>query len=475
MDTELQNAKTQAERDAIIAERQNAATRAARALGLSSIETARRQFAEGTLSLPNVVITADDFKNTTPIKPPPPPPDTTNYSAMTAGEITTRTNETDDAKLTSYVSAIEKILGGAPKEKAADYAATYFGKTTEQIAAEARQEEERVRMKREAETAARAEFASLQAKIQGITNQRDAQNLALEQQANQNITSAGGAGAAITSSFLNVQQQKVNREAAIALLPLQSQALIAQAKVADLSGQTADAQASLKMANDKLNSLIKIKNDDTERAYEYRRELGKITLQYMTEKEKQTYNASVKALDTRIADKKDAVNFVQEQIRFAIQQSGQGELGLQLGALISALPDIPTAEQLKKFKRDTAEVIARIVPKEKATPNIFTLTQTNKGAASSGLSIADFTQLDPDIRNFYINLSPTQAADLRETLVNIENGTQDRQEVLDYIKTKGVSPIVEEYLTGKINAIPQSKKPTGLIPQAWDYIKGLFQ
>jgi hypothetical protein len=195
----------------------------------------------------------------------------------------------------------------------------------------------------------------------------------------------------------------------------------------------------------------------------------------MTEKEKQTYNASVKALDTRIADKKDAVNFVQEQIRFAIQQSGQGELGLQLGALISALPDIPTAEQLKKFKRDTAEVIARIVPKEKATPNIFTLTQTNKGAASSGLSIADFTQLDPDIRNFYINLSPTQAADLRETLVNIENGTQDRQEVLDYIKTKGVSPIVEEYLTGKINAIPQSKKPTGLIPQAWDYIKGLFQ
>jgi predicted RNase H-like HicB family nuclease len=148
-------------------------------------------------------------------------------------------------------------------------------------------------------------------------------------------------------------------------------------------------------------------------------------------------------LDTRIADKKDAVNFVQEQIRFATQQSAQPELGLELGALIAALPDIPTAEQLKKFKEDTGAIVARIVPRE---------TEAEKKRRE----VRGYQVFIPDLQDaINSGASPEQAVQAVQKIAiagGFSLSNEDLGELLqlarDMDSTEVIPPVEEEKKTG---------------------------
>ena len=104
----------------------------------------------------------------------------------------------------------------------------------------------------------------------------------------------------------------------------------------------------------------------------------------------------------------------------------------------------------------------------------FTTTQLNKGASNAGIEVGNFSNLDPDVQNFYVNMSPTQATALRETLVNISSGTQDVQEAIDYVKGKGLSPTAENYLIDLINtSAPEPQE--GFWSKLWGGITELFK
>ena len=120
----------------------------------------------------------------------------------------------------------------------------------------------------------------------------------------------------------------------------------------------------------------------------------------------------------------------------------------------------------------------------------FTSTQLNKGAANAGLSLTDFQNLDGDVQNYYVNLSPTNAQNLKDTIANVQSGAQSAEEVIEYIKSKSVAPAVEAYLIGLVQFVAsqttaQTKQP-GVITQTfqditqtynniWSGIKSLFQ
>ena len=109
----------------------------------------------------------------------------------------------------------------------------------------------------------------------------------------------------------------------------------------------------------------------------------------------------------------------------------------------------------------------------KSTTN-FTSTQINKGAVNAGLEIDLFDSLPDDVKNYYVNMTPSAAQSLKDTLAQVANGEMDAQEVKDYIKNKGVSPAVSSYLNDLIDAATPEPK-TSFWSNAWSTIKSLWQ
>lgn len=96
----------------------------------------------------------------------------------------------------------------------------------------------------------------------------------------------------------------------------------------------------------------------------------------------------------------------------------------------------------------------------------FTKTQLNKGANNANLTVDKFKALDPEVQNFYVNLSPTAASALKTDFANVVSGEQDADEAKDSIREFGLSGEVETYLIGEIDRRAPADQPS-----TWDKVK----
>lgn len=140
-------------------------------------------------------------------------------------------------------------------------------------------------------------------------------------------------------------------------------------------------------------------------------------------------------------------------------QDASGDVGdyLDYQRITTAQGGVPVGYQT--FLAAQKIVSSDKVPSGATSSYTFTATQKNKGAANAGVSLTDFALLPPDVQNFYVNLSPSAAQSLKDTLANIKTGAMSPNEVVDYIRAKGVAPEVEAYLVSLVdNSTPPEKK-----------------
>lgn len=112
--------------------------------------------------------------------------------------------------------------------------------------------------------------------------------------------------------------------------------------------------------------------------------------------------------------------------------------------------------------------------------NSFTKTQVNQGASNAGMAISDFNNLDPDLKNFYINSPKGLNADgkavpiyttFEADLKDVADGNKSVDEVTQLIMdAPGLSPAVKHYFIDKMPAAPEQKQ--SWYQQIWSAIAG---
>src|SRR3990167_11123004 len=196
----------------------------------------------------------------------------------------------------------------------------------------------------------------------------------------------------------------------------------------------------------------------------------------LTKSEDRLWTAKINETNQAIADRKqtqaDIANI------FTTLQTNSPDVLKRNPALISQLSNAKTTLEAAQVPARNGINLAK--PKDTTEPTkpvitTFTTTQSNKGAANAGLGIEVFKELDDDVKNYYVNLSPTAAQSLKDTIAEVANGERDAQEVKDYIKDKGASPVVVSYLNDLIDASTPQDEGGGFWSNAWEGIKGLFQ
>lgn len=187
-------------------------------------------------------------------------------------------------------------------------------------------------------TGINAQIQALNAEAQAIPTQ--VQNAAA---ANGRITTAAG---------LNADQETLLRQNALKQLPLQGQALTAQAEVAAAQGNAQLSQSILQHAQDHFDKVFQIHMQDAQNLYNYQKEIRDKVFQYATQKEQQQIAAKQKADDRAFDMKRDAINNAQELAKLATSN----HQGVLAGKIASLNPDSPT------FQQDLAKLQAQITP-----------------------------------------------------------------------------------------------------------------
>lgn len=169
---------------------------------------------------------------------------------------------------------------------------------------------------KQAETQATEEFNIINAKIKAISDRAQAASLAQE-------------GRQASIGAISGQQRDIQRQAAIESLPLQSEALIAQAKVLTAQNNTAAAQTALTDAQNKLSTLFSIQSKDIENEYN-RRNTVIDRLYNIADKAQQAKLDEIKLANTqKIAEAKDLQNR-KNTLMDEARKSGQPSLILEL-------------------------------------------------------------------------------------------------------------------------------------------------
>mgnify|MGYP001609420091 FL=1 len=411
-------------------------------------------------------ITAASLAPTEPIKLPQPEPDKTDYMTGIAGTAAQIAEGMKTEPEDSSQTDLQKMLASITTQSSVDAynaAGTSLGIDTAQADALAA---------RRAKRAAQAELAGIQGQVQAVVDRATAENLKLEKNINVGSTGVGGAGALASSSFLNVRQQEVNRQAAITALPLQALALAAQAKVASLTGEEEYAQSTLKAAQDKLDTTFKLWSDDADRKQTLQLKMLDIVIAQGNKKEAARAEALKEITTRNQSDLKDARDFAQSQSVIA-KDSGQMDIAAKFAQLTPPDPTSKTfATDLQAYNNDISKLQGQIVAKATAEQiSQSTIANVNKQLtdakgsdgytdpnlyarlrSSSTLSGADF-----DNRFGYL-VNPLSAARLGLTNAITSQGALSP---VDY--TKGLNYL----LTNGATADDQAKFQTDRGFQAW--------
>lgn len=98
----------------------------------------------------------------------------------------------------------------------------------------------------------------------------------------------------------------------------------------------------------------------------------------------------------------------------------------------------------------------------------FTSTQLNKGASNAGLPFEEFSALSGDIKNFYVQLSKTNAQELNTLFNDVKNGTLEPEAAIAEIESLSLTPAVKEHLISKISGPSATQKKPGFLSKTWD-------
>lgn len=163
--------------------------------------------------------------------------------------------------------------------------------------------------KQAAETAATQDLANINAQIQAISDRAQAEQLKLGKERVDYATQGGAS-------------RDIQRQAAIEALPLQAQALVAQAK---LTG----SQNALKNAQDRLSTLFKLQSDDADRAYNTKIRQIDAVYNYATNEQKIKLDALKEAEQTKREEAK-SLQASKDKIVGELIDSGQASLITEL-------------------------------------------------------------------------------------------------------------------------------------------------
>jgi len=283
---------------------------------------ANKQIAANVSTLPQdqQAIIASNLSTQKPVNLPTYPTDTTDYQGLTdSGNAIIGAGTKKEPEKSSADLLFEKYLSGAtsPTSTAEQYASAYNDTGVAGIGQE-------VASRQNIATQAQKELDLLNAQLQGITAKATKQNLQLE--------GATGQLGDVTASYLNKQQQEVNRQAAIEALPLQAQILTAQAKVSAAQGDVTTAQNNLKLAQDRLATVFNLKTKDAENTYNYNKDLRDKVYEYATAKEKAKIDAQQKEDDRNFELYKIAVT-TQKELSNKALESGQADIAAEITKL----------------------------------------------------------------------------------------------------------------------------------------------
>lgn len=251
-----------------------------------------------------------------------------DVSASRPGEVTNASSTTGDTGTKStmdYIkSYIDSLTGITPPSVSDQYQSTY-GVSPEQAKINADQAQSDYNAKAKTVSDINGEIQGYNAQLQGLTIGANTQNLGLQNE-----------GAAITANGVSNSSQANVREAAIKALPIQYQALNAQARLASAQGNEQQAQQLLTQANDKLDTLFKAQVTDAQNQYQYKTNLIDKAYAYADKKEQQQLDAQKATLATNNSQYNNFVNDVRT-IAGSATTNGQGALASQLASLVSNL------------------------------------------------------------------------------------------------------------------------------------------
>ena len=139
-------------------------------------------------------------------------------------------------------------------------------------------------------------------------------------------------------------------------------------------------------------------------------------------------------------------------------------------------------EELIKFKtnEDIRQWRATTGTKSSSSDDMFTDTQTNKGAINAGMTLEEFKELDPDLKNFYIN-TPKELNPLTNKMVpmyesfnnlikGVSAGKVTPEEAADEIEEADLPQSVKHYFINQIPLAPEKKE--GYLSRIWNAIIG---
>ena len=176
---------------------------------------------------------------------------------------------------------------------------------------------------------AQDQFDAINAQLAGVT--AETQAMATYDPAKD----PANAGRGITTGGirpLQMQQAEALRQQAIKALPLQAQAIAAQAKVASAQRKYGLSEQLLSQAQTRIDKLFELHMTDSTNQYNYQKDLRDKVYEFATAQEKTRIEALQKKADQEHADQQDALKSAKELSKLAMD-SGQSDIASKLWAL----------------------------------------------------------------------------------------------------------------------------------------------
>ena len=222
----------------------------------------------------NTAITASALAPATPAAIPTAPVSTVNPSASTGmnAQIAANTQTLTQAQLDAQNAATGKTQQNDPLTALFD---KYLGSISAPAATPVPQEADQSALNaaKQAQLDAQAKLAGVNNRITGLTATADAAIASLQG------TATGELGRRIDTT-------DISRNLAIQQMPLQIEALTAQAGVAAAQGNTALAQDALNQAQSHLDTIYNVQQKDAENAYNFKLKIADAVYNFATEQQK---------------------------------------------------------------------------------------------------------------------------------------------------------------------------------------------
>lgn len=105
----------------------------------------------------------------------------------------------------------------------------------------------------------------------------------------------------------------------------------------------------------------------------------------------------------------------------------------------------------------------------------FSTTQENKGAANAGIAIKDFSGLDSDTKNYFINTFPSSQLEKDLKAMGTSSG-KSPQQIADDVSNSNLSDAIKQTVYKRLGVQPGQggSSSGGFLSGAWDNIRGFL-